>query len=1149
MSEIHSYFIRKLPVENPPEKYDWATQKAIFIYTIADLQNTFTLYYSNSDIHSHLLNSIMLFTPLTITFQLNQKISQENLVSIVRNPPDQHQKNPFILVNFSPFSDTSRHFCAPVDYPNSRITIFDNPKHFPLPPPDILYSNPVLVQFTHLFNPNHNSYKFPRIRAIKRENSILLPPLSIRNGITQTTVKTLKDTHDCRLFIGFDDEETSPFSPNITPQECEDIGITSSATASQILEFATTKTSDTLKKTSPGTLPYTECTANVSRVAHLTSGKGTVIIHAGRFPGLSRARAVSLARQFANNSKPIEAFVLIPIHPAADTLDLASDLNPLLTSILFAAHIFFYLTPVPTTCFDSISYSFCPTGDPIRFAIVSISKQNRPRSNDLLPREISLGSEALPDDFFYDSCQNQVHFCGFIGLPANVFRHLQFPNTLAFRLQQNKITHKIFQTSLTNLYTILKVSTTSSTNISNFKHLLSEFSPIGLFHMTLRSLKTPSPSDPLLCIVRLGAIGGKVGVSLVLKTLSKLTDEHGVPIVDECLPLLNQCLKVRVSKGADAIVRLVQATRLINTHCNKKVGDTRPFHSIHHQGRVISLLQTGRFTQSKLDNYDRHPSTPQNSYIYAFDDVPLLPDAQIATTLLSFNPSLRSLGWFYTNDLLNPQFLLLAHSPTTIPTLDCTTRILLPHSKILITIRRLSSIPANWTADVSIGATADDTPRVGVLDDVDEPLSVDIVQLIDTFNSSPLPADILSELGRLPSGPSLPSSSTLPPAPPARSLSPTAVPNPVPPVMQTPTPATTSPHSAPSDLPLYNVQPLNTLLVYTTTPSDSSSSEAQQHPTTLITTLPTPSSLHHPCSTTNIHSTTTVSSPSSSYFGWDTSDVMSSDVSHTESDSTQGSRPGSNPPTPFTQPCSTGLSRPNPPSHPSSDIPTTKAINPRRQSLRSHSTRNTQPPIDQLTTNLHLDNINRHLLQQQLQQQEAYQQHQDQLSHQQRQQMHHPHSYEPETLSQAFNSPSSYGPIRTSFSSPSPLFHHASPRSLFPLNPTPPHHPSPYGSPLQQHNNTTFPPFSNAPPYGLELRPNVSGGPHTHLNHRPHLLGSNFDHTGYIADYVPESQPSQLSSSSSSTHREPLRPRPLLTTPNYYSIFHDGRTVPHNTPR
>ena len=745
MAEIFSYFIKNEAVQNAPAAFDSATLKATFAYTIAHSQNIFTLYYNNTHPDYNFLYPLIIFTPIVLAFQLNQTPTQTNLIKISRNPYENHNKNPFIHVVFSPYKDDSRHWCALPDDLTTRITIFANNRLSLFPPPPSLYSTPHLAQFTHLSNPNHTSFKYPRILAIKQGNSVIIPPLSIYNGITSTTLTKLKDAHGIRLFIAFDDSETRTVGPNITPQDCVDNDVHDDATLPSILTFASNKHANLLKPTgdNPESSQLLLHTDNDRRLGLLLAGAGSVLIHGDRFSGLTRQRAVSLARSFASrNPHPIEAHVLLPLHSCADTLALATDLNPLLTSILYAASITFYLNPVPTTIYDPMSHTNTHLGDPIRFAVVTISSKNRPKTNDLLPREISLGSEPIPDDAFYDSSPEQSFFHGFIGLPSKTFRNLVFPNTLPYRLQLNRIRHSIFHTPLTNLYTILKIQTTKTSSRLFFQQLLDDFTHLGLFYMHLRTVKTPSSGNNLICSLRLGNIGGPMGVCVILQSLAALRS-GSVPVIEECFPLINQVLKIRLAaKIPNAIALVVHATRSINTHRAKE--DTRrPFHSLHHQGRVISLLpHNPRTVYNKT--LSTHPSTPSNSFIYSFDDVPLLSDTLIKSTLTLIDPTLSFIGWFYTNDSSNPKSLLLAHSPNPILNLENVSRIRIPNSAVVVSVTRIPSIPSRWTADEG----EEEEPQIAntVFDKNDDQLTDDMILLINDINDNPIPDNVLAEL-------------------------------------------------------------------------------------------------------------------------------------------------------------------------------------------------------------------------------------------------------------------------------------------------------------------------------------------------------------------------------------------------------------------
>ena len=187
MTEIISYFIERLPLKIALAEYPEAISVAHFVYVFENTQNSFHYYHNDTSPFINLLKQLKLFIPITLTFQKNEEgneeITTEFLTKITRTPGDLHINNPFIYVSFTEFTDNTRHFCSPTDIPNPpRITLFDN-KENPLPHKDILYTHHQLVQFTTIFNPNHRSYGYPRIKALKAGNSILIPSPSIINGI------------------------------------------------------------------------------------------------------------------------------------------------------------------------------------------------------------------------------------------------------------------------------------------------------------------------------------------------------------------------------------------------------------------------------------------------------------------------------------------------------------------------------------------------------------------------------------------------------------------------------------------------------------------------------------------------------------------------------------------------------------------------------------------------------------------------------------------------------------------------------------------------------------------------------------------------------------------------------------------------------
>ena len=329
MSEIHSYFIDRKHIVLANPNHSEATFISRFVYKILDTQFCFNYYHNKQDQYDSLLQKLKLFTPITLTFEDNNVGEQENLLRISRTPHNLHYKNPFILVTFSPYSDNSRHWCSPTSIPNPpKITIYDNPKILPLPPATTLFSNPHLLQFTCIADPNHRSNGFPRARAIKKGDSIVIPLPQITNGLTFSTLKDIKDHSNIRLFIGFDDEECCNLAPNITPQECDDNNITLDASPAQVIEFVRSKLNSAI--THHLNLENVKETArqHLERLNILSTGQGAVLIHADRCPQLQKARAISLARAFASRAPSIPAYTLTPLHMCSDSVPLAEELNP-----------------------------------------------------------------------------------------------------------------------------------------------------------------------------------------------------------------------------------------------------------------------------------------------------------------------------------------------------------------------------------------------------------------------------------------------------------------------------------------------------------------------------------------------------------------------------------------------------------------------------------------------------------------------------------------------------------------------------------------------------------------------------------------------------------------------------------------------------
>ena len=92
--------------------------------------------------------------------------------------------------------------------------------------------------------------------------------------------------------------------------------------------------------------------------------------------------------------------------------------------------------------------------------------------------------------------------------------------------------------------------------------------------MHLRIIKTPSISNPRLCILRLGAIGGRIGASSILQTLNRLLANNNMKIIDQIFPIINQILKIQLSDVPNALAYLVQNLRLIN---DSDTHDTKPY--------------------------------------------------------------------------------------------------------------------------------------------------------------------------------------------------------------------------------------------------------------------------------------------------------------------------------------------------------------------------------------------------------------------------------------------------------------------------------------------------------------------------------------------------------------------------------------------
>ena len=321
MSSIISYLVSKRPIEIANPEFADSTSHAIFYYTISDSPEFFHYFYnSNSPFHNFLL-PMVIFTPLSLTFETNQPIQQQFLTHISRIPTYLHSKNPFISVTFSRHNDPNRLWCSPTDITNpQRVTLFDNPTVFTLPPPSVLFTEPpssFFVQFTHLANDKHSSYRFPRIKALKLDNNVLIPLSSITNGLTTPTIQSIKDLFDIRLFINFDDSECISVAPCLEPQECINLGlhnVSSDSIPSTTLDYMFDKISNTQRNPDRSEAQKSNLTRHMDRLTHLKNGLGSILIHSDRIPQINRARAVAIGRAFANRAKPISTFVLIPLH-------------------------------------------------------------------------------------------------------------------------------------------------------------------------------------------------------------------------------------------------------------------------------------------------------------------------------------------------------------------------------------------------------------------------------------------------------------------------------------------------------------------------------------------------------------------------------------------------------------------------------------------------------------------------------------------------------------------------------------------------------------------------------------------------------------------------------------------------------------------
>lgn len=641
-----------------------------------------------------------------------------------RTSSSKDKRNPLVPICFNRKKNDDRKVWAALDVPSLpdelrdaldaarkklHVSVFMDRKE--MPPTSTMFTLTFEVRFRSQGNPTQTSYLYPGISAVfDKMQAPIIAPASLSFILPDDVLQQLKDNHNIRL--GLPGLPNNIF-PVITAKQLISHSLLE-GTAKDLISFCLEYHENLIKcleSDSPRTsaLDLATLKRHRERLQSMhTHSDGCILLHPYHFEGFTKPNAVLLASKFNALPSPISTFLFSPISPLSTSLELARELNPLLYHERLTLHVHYYLKPIILIGVDVASGEFIADGPSAVFALTETRRPLATIVPALLPENSTLASPPEGPAPFYESDQEGRHrrgcYDGFIGLTRSAWA--KHPVDKAIRAAGVRMGTGHLPSS--SIYQTLYVATARpSTTLSSFLQSGRRF---GLFSMTKAEFTTPLAGNPLLCLLRLGAMEGQGGTGRTLKFLLQLGTLE-VPLIAGLAPLSASVLKLFLNplwpNPGDAFGLLKRSLSYFNEHRSSK-GLARSFMSLL-QGEEEYLLnrrpprtnlQRGQLDRDQVDSGGANefdPPSPDRFY-YIFANLPFVQDEVLFRLLKSRFPELLEPTWYHSTDPRSLSTYLVAHHPTALPNIKAGF-LEVGEFKLRLEVRVSKDLPPAWLKD------------------------------------------------------------------------------------------------------------------------------------------------------------------------------------------------------------------------------------------------------------------------------------------------------------------------------------------------------------------------------------------------------------------------------------------------------------------
>lgn len=709
---VSGYFLHATSVPANADN-DFVNQLRLWLYTDKGISK-FLLPISDQD---SAIKATIPFIPYSVSKD------RKDVLFAHRTSASKDKLNPLVPICFKAKKGDDRKIWAALDVPNIpdelradlddarkklHVSVFQNRKE--MPAAATLFVLTFEVRFRSQGNPTLGSYQYPCIAAVCDHAQIpIISPASLSFVLPETTLQLLKETHNIRLVI--------PGVPNsvlpvISAKQLMMHGLLD-ATPKDLIRFCLEYHTNLIKNVEEGgprqsLLALDTLKKHVGRLQSLhTHSEGNVLIHPYHFDGFTKTNAVLMASKFNSLTSPISTFLFSPINPLSTTPELAHELNPLLYHERLTLHVHYYLEPTILCGIDATLGTFMADGPSTLFALTETRRPLSSHIPSLFPEHSTIVTAPEGPAPFYESDQEgrlrRGCYDGFIGLTRAAWA--KHPIDKAIR----SVGVRMGPGNLLNgsIYQTMYVATSRpNPNLSTFLQSGRRF---GLFSMTKTEFTTPLADNPLLCLLRLGAMEGQSGTGRTIKFLLQL-GSLDVPLITGLAPLSPSVLKLALNplwpKPSEAFNLLMQSLTYFNTHRAEK-GLTRSFMSLH-QGadehflnRKPNRAAQPRGHQNKrnghLDDASARPPGPECFY-YIFANLPFVQDEMLFRLLKSHFPELCEPTWYHSTDPRALCTYLVTQHPTALPNIKAGFLEVVEY-KLRLDIRLATDLPPGWIKD------------------------------------------------------------------------------------------------------------------------------------------------------------------------------------------------------------------------------------------------------------------------------------------------------------------------------------------------------------------------------------------------------------------------------------------------------------------